>query len=177
MQGIHHRRGIRAGSVASLLAASLIASPAAVADTGSFSDPAHDIRAGADVLTVQVTNERRVAVVVRHRNLRRSATPAVSVMVDTDPNRPGPEFSVDLNINELYVWRMRRWQRHGDAPIGCPVTGGFDYRADLTRVMMARRGDCLRPRGPIRVSVAALGRSGTDWAPGYRRFSPWVRRF
>jgi hypothetical protein len=44
-----------------------------------------------------------------------------------------PEFSVDLNINELYVWRTRRWQRYGDAPVGCPATGGFDYRADLTR--------------------------------------------
>jgi hypothetical protein len=177
MKCSHHRRGILAGWVASLVAASLIPLPAAVADTGSFGDPAHDIRAGADVLSVQVTNEGRVAVVVRHRNLRRSATPAVSVMVDTYPNRPGPELSVDLNIYELYVWRVRGWQRYGETPIGCPVTGGFDYRADVTRVVIARGGDCLRPRGPVRVSVAALGRSGTDWAPGFHRFSPWVPRF
>ncbi|WP_191278598.1 hypothetical protein [Nocardioides flavus (ex Wang et al. 2016)] len=157
--------------------AGLMTSPGAVADTGSFSDPARDVRAGADVLSVEVTNERRVAVVVRHRDLRRPATPAVSVMVDMYPNRLGPELSVDLNIYELYVWRVRRWQVYGDVPIACPVTGGFDYRADLTRVVMTRSGDCLRPRGPVRVSVAAFGRSGTDWAPGRHRFFPWVRRF
>lgn len=177
MQLFHHRRRIVAGSVASLLAASLVTSPAAVAETVSFSDPAHDIQAGADVLSVEVTNERRITVVVRHQDLRRSATPAVSVMVDTYPNRPGPDLSVDLNINELYVWRIRRWQVHGDVPSGCPVTGGFDYRADLTRIVLSRRSDCLRPRGPVRVSVAAFGRSGTDWAPGRRRFLPWVRRY
>lgn len=169
----HYRRGLLAGSVASLLAASLIASPAAVADTYVFGDPADDIRAGADIRKVRVTNERRVVVVVRHRDLRRAATPGVSVMVDNNRRRPGPEFSVDLNINELYVWPVRRWKRYGDAPIGCPVTGRLDYQADLTRVVMARGDKCLRHRGPVRVSVAASG----DWAPGYRRFSPWVRRY
>jgi hypothetical protein len=158
------------------MAAGLVASPVAVADTHSFGDPAYDIRAGADVLEVRVSNERRVTVVVRHRDLRAAATPALSVMIDTNRSRPGPELSVDLNINELYVWPMRRWQRYGDAPIGCPVTGGFDFRSDLTRLRMARGDGCL-PRGPVRVSVAALGPSRSDWAPGYHRFSPWVRRY
>lgn len=177
MQRNHYRRALLAGSVASLMAGSLIASPAAFADTYSFRDPAYDIHAGADILKVRVTNERHVVVVVRHRNLRRAATPAVSVMVDTNRRRPGPEFSVDLNINELYVWPVRRWKTYGDAPVGCPVSGRFDYQADLTRIVMARGDGCLRPRGPVRVSVAASASSRQDWAPGYHRFSPWVRRW
>lgn len=175
MQHSHFKRALLAGFVSSLMAVGLVVSPAAFAETYTFRDPAYDIRAGADIVNVRVTNERRVVVVVRHRDLRRGATPAVGVLVDTNRSRPGPELSVDLNINETYVWAVRRWKVSGDEPLACRVTGGFDYKADVTRVGLGR--DCLHRWGPVRVSVwASAGSSRQDWAPAYHRFSRWVQK-
>lgn len=165
----------RAGLAAVTMLALGLAPSAAVAGTLTFTDPAHDIRPGLDVLSVRVSNESRVVVTVRHRDLRRAAGPSVQVYVDTNRRRLGPEFVVGVDRWEAYLWRVRRWRAYGDAPLSCAMTAGLDYRREVTRVALSRR--CLGYPGPVRVSVEAYSqRSRHDWAPGYHRFSPWVPR-
>jgi hypothetical protein len=156
-----------------ILTAALLPSTAA-AETRAFSDPAGDIHSGADVRKVLVRNEAGVVVTVAHRDLRRAKTPGVGIWFDTNRARSGPEFLAALNIYETYFWPVRRWKVYGEAPLACPMSGGLFYKADITRVRVSR--SCLGRPERVRVSVSAGQSSREDWAPGYHKFFPWVRR-
>lgn len=164
-------RGLLVGAL--VLSAGLLPS-AAVAETRVFSDPAGDIRSGADVLKVRVRNEASVVVTVWHRDLRRAKTPGVGIWFDTNRARKGPEFLAALNVFETYFWPVRRWKVYGEAPLACPMNGRLFYKEDLTRVRVSR--ECLGHPGRLRVSVSAGQSSREDWAPRYHEFFPWVRR-
>lgn len=170
---------IRAASTA--LAGALVAATTVVVGAGpaqaatySFDDPAGDIPTGADILRVTVNNGRRIVVKISHRDLDRAAHPAVFVYLDTKRSRSGPEFVMDVNQYEWYLWRTRHWKRTGDAPLGSPYSGRFDYDTNVTTIRIPRR--TVGYPGKVRVSVVALNGSSVDYAPGYRTFCRWVPR-
>ncbi len=159
---------------AMVLSTVLMPAPASAA-TITYPDRAHDIGTGADILGVRVNNARRVVVTVRHRNLQRTANPHVALYIDTRPKRPGPEFVLDVNVWEYYLWPTKHWQGYGDAPLACHHGGTFNYRTEKTYMPISRA--CLGYPGRVRVSVVAADACHRrDWAPGYHAFSTWVPR-
>lgn len=162
--------------VAGLIILGTVVTPSpAQAETTTFRDPAGDIATGADILGVRVHNARRVVVTVHHRDLRRAASPGVGLYLDTRPGRPGPEYVLDVNVWEYYLWPTKGWQPTGDAPLACHHGGRFNYRTETTSMPISRA--CLGHPGRVRVSVVARnGGHRRDWAPGHHRFSRWVER-
>jgi hypothetical protein len=65
---------------------------AAHADQQRFTDRRGDLNAGSDIHAVAVRNENRLVLRVKYANLRRQASDGVGVYIDTDRNRPGPEY-------------------------------------------------------------------------------------
>ena len=81
-------------SALSISAVTGLAGPVS-AETAAYADTRGDIAQGADIRTVRVVNgEKRLRVTVRHRDLVRSfrSGSSLSVFIDTDRARRGPEF-------------------------------------------------------------------------------------
>jgi hypothetical protein len=175
----HHRKSRKAamflaGTALAAMVPVAMLQPAHAA-TYSFSDPAGDIASGADIQRVRVDNGRPVVVKVFHRDLRRAALPGVAVYLDTNRSRSGPEYLLNINRYEWYMWRTRGWTAVGDAPLSRPFTGRLDYDRDVTTARIPRRS--LGYPGRIRVNVTAHNSgSARDHAPSYHTFSRWVSR-
>jgi hypothetical protein len=175
-----HRRPSRPAvlcMIGALLAAvipAVVAQPAYAA-SDSLRDPAGDLASGADIRSVRIYNERPIVVKVFHRDLRRSASPSVSVYIDTNVSRSGPEYVLNVSVWEWYMWRTRGWRAVGGYPLASTYFGRFDYSTEVTTVRIPRRS--LGYPGHIRVSVVARdGRGAPDHAPRYHAFSPWLGR-
>ena len=86
----------RVAGVAAVSALSITAfAGTALAETSVFKDAHGDMSQGADIRKVRVINgEERLKINVVHRDLVRSfrSGSSISVFIDTDPARTGPEY-------------------------------------------------------------------------------------
>lgn len=184
-----HRRAVRRS--ASLAAAGALAlgalgtAGAASAESSGFQDAHGDIKPGADIWNVRVTNARSVRVDIRHADLVPSykSGAGVAVYLDTDRRKAGPEFVFLGGLFEgtdYALLRAKDWRPVGSAvPLRCSYIMRLDYSREMTHIRIGRA--CLDGPGKVRVAVRSGGErpDGTrvrDWLDGRRVFTPWVSR-
>jgi hypothetical protein len=146
------------------------------ADSRSFADSTAD-RGGLDIHRVQVINERRLTVRIVVDDLqRRFGQGGVSVWIDSNPGRSGPEFFIgsglwdsDWQISRTTGWQVTR------GPLNCPT--GHRLLFDRDTIVFTMGPACLGRYGKVRVSVTTRGGGATDHSPARRVFHPWVLRF
>lgn len=183
---------LTAAAAVSALAVTATAGPAA-ADTASFRDGRGDITQGADIRKVRVVNgPERLVVKVTHRDLVRSfrSGSSISVYLDTDPAKQGPEYVFVGGTFSGADYALIR--ADGFEPVNrrqVPLRGGtaemdVDYASDVARI----RIDQVVLRDPQRVRVevttgAELTPPGggapsteVDWLGTPETFTPWVAR-
>ncbi|WP_122817450.1 hypothetical protein [Nocardioides pantholopis] len=171
-----------------LLSAGGLASAPAQAATEVFDDPARDSAArGADLVKVRVANKRRsIRVMSFHRNIRQGIPASISVELDIDPRRRGPELGIGTSLGGDSDWQLRRMRgsRYVGPPLLCPTTLALNYQRDTSRFTIQR--SCLRRWRKARVRVEAsylvvnratgTGRSFSDYVPSKHGFTSWIRR-
>lgn len=104
--------------------------------------------------------------------------------IDTRLANPGPEFVVEVNTDygdHFWVYRTETFSEKGNGRQMCEGKVFYDHDTQEYRFRVAR--DCLRSRDGalpprLRVSAHTITAFGTaktgDWAPGKRKFGPWV---
>ncbi len=156
--------------------AGLAAAPAD-AEYYSTSDPADAKASLTDVRAVRAKHgQANMVVRVRFRDLTRSSSAGLSIYLDTDRSRSGPEYVLSSGLGDGtdYVLTEANGWQGSDRRVDC------DYEAKLWwgvknafRVRMDRA--CLDEPSTVRVSVKmvdpAASRTVVDWSPGTRRWS------
>ncbi len=183
-------RGIAAGAALSALGAAVFAG-AASAETVVFHDARGDISHGADIQRVRVVNDGAVRVKVVHRDLVRSyrSGSSLSVFIDTNRRRTGPEFvfqggtfeGSDYALVKAQGWKAAKGQAE---PMRCDYGMKLNYVENTALVRIAR--SCLGNPGAIRVEVKTGGEhvaqgnepatTEVDWLGRPREFTRWVKR-
>lgn len=184
--------GVVAVSALSITAVAGHAGPAS-AEAAAFADARGDMSAGADIRKVRVVNgEERLRVNVRHRDLVRSfrSGSSISVFIDTDRARTGPEYVFTGGTFEGADYALLPadgFEAAGDRQV--PLRGGryimrLDYADDVARISIDNV--VLNDRGTVRVEVktgaemlpegSAEPNREVDWLGTERSFTPWVQR-
>jgi hypothetical protein len=164
------------------LALALVAPAPAYAEVTSVDDAVGDLAHGTDIVRVTLKHAARVRVRVKHVNLRRHPKrgAGISVYVDVDRQRPGPEYVLGGGLQDgtdYLLGTADRWD-FGTA-VQCRYRMTLDYSDELTRIWF-RRGCFARPdavRVAVEVGAEAPGGTGetiTDWMDHRRAFTPWV---
>lgn len=103
--------------------------------------------------------------------------------IDTVLKNPGPEFVVQTNTDFGDWFRVHRTGKFGQYGKTTCRYGKVHYDHKTQQYRFRVRRDCLRSRagtlpGRLRISahmVTEFGGPGDgDWAPGKRKFGPWV---
>ena len=168
------RRGFSTIVVALLLVG--LAGPATAA-RARFADAndhrGFDIRvvkvAYGDALTVRVVHDGKVAIGQTYK-----------FWIDTKSKNAGPEYSFAFRPNSDFL-RLRRIE--GFSGSGSEVTGCDQARRASANIFRPHRdvwariaGRCLGAPSRVRVSAQLVVSGRDDWAPGFHRFYPWVKR-
>lgn len=184
-------RRLAAVTVASAMSTTVLAG-AAAAETTVFRDARGDLDHGADIHRVRVVNDEQVRVKVVHQDLVRSykSGSSLSVFIDTDRSRRGPEFLFlggTFEGADYALVRAKGWKAASDRQV--PLHGGsyvmrLDYAKDTALVRIDRV--VLGNPGAIRVEVKTGGElvpteeapatTGVDWLGKRRDFTPWLKR-
>ncbi len=173
-------------TISTLLALGLVAT-GVIGTAGSASAATAVVKDGADatasltdVLRMKVRHgQHRVVVRTKHTNLKRRNAAGASIYLDTEPERSGPEFVVDLGLGrgtDYQLTKVRAWKRVGD-PRVCAFTVELDPAADTVKVKLPRT--CLRTPEEVRVSLKMRDEADgshpvTDWVPGRRAWTSWL---
>lgn len=130
-----------------------------------------------DIRTVRVNHaDHRLRVQVKFPDLRRNGDASLSVYVDTDPDRKGPEFALGTPLfsgSDYQLMRMRNWKRVG-SPVKCRYDVDLDWAGDVL-VFKARRG-CFKKPDQLRVGMKMVDLADAshpvkDWMIGRRKFT------
>ena len=172
----HRQRALFVAGTALAIVASGVAAIPANAATRTFSDAHADVGNGMDIHSVRVANGARyLSVTTRHRSLQ---TGEIEIYVDTLASSPGPEFalfSIVKRDGDWMVVKLRRNWGSGTGPRDCNSNVRWSDWANTFTATLARA--CIGYAGRVRISVRVLpSRGRIDWAPGYRRFTPWVAK-
>ncbi len=173
------RTASRAAATTVLGLALALVGGGAVADTRVVNDP--DDSRTIDIRKVRIVHGHDwLRVRVEHDGHVRAGQLYV-FWIDTRPRNPGPEYYASFRPN-AEVPPLQRVSGFGDrtkTSTGCEQVGGT---ADIMRphqdVTFRVATACLHHPRRVRVSVHVFGTDGAsrDWAPGFRRLSPWVPR-
>ncbi|HSE72799.1 MAG TPA: hypothetical protein VLA97_18680 [Nocardioidaceae bacterium] len=187
----HHTSSLgRLGKLAAVaaLTAGVVAVPGtANAASDVFRDARGDMAGhGADIHRVRVVNEDRIRVRVVHENLRRSwkSNSSLTVYLDTDKRRTGPEFALIGGtfegtdyalVKTRNGWKQGRRVESKDCEYGMTL----DYGKETATITMDR--DCFGSPKAVRVAVKTGGELASgdivrDWLGERRELTPWVRR-
>lgn len=189
-----HSTKIRRFATAALVSAlgvTALAGPAS-AETVVFKDAAGDLDHGADLRRVRVVNDEQVRVKVVHDDLVRSyeSGSSLSVFIDTDRQRKGPEFVFlggTFEGADYALLPAKGWRRASDRQV--PLHGGMyimklNYAKDTATIRFDR--EVLGNPRAIRVEVKTGGElvpegdepatTGVDWLGKAKDFTPWVKR-
>ena len=108
-----------------LAAAAGSASAAAPAASQVFTDSKTDVPSGVGLFRTRVTNESKLVIVTKHRNLRQHAFDnQFTIFIDTRKSHPGPDFAITGGMSDGTDWATgratRRWKVRVDPldPIG-----------------------------------------------------------
>lgn len=166
-----------------VLAAVLLAGAAAPASAGTVRVTDGDDKAMlADILRVRVTHSQKwVKVRVRFDDLAGSGlrrTQAMSVFLDTDGSRGGPEYRFQTGLNrgsDYRLHKMKSWVGKGRHVDNCAYRLTIDWTADLAT--FAVPSNCLKNPTKVAAAVKSFewddeGGQQTDWMTARRTFSP-----
>lgn len=167
------RRAVVTAAAALLPAAVLV--PAAQADLKTFPD------VGSYITGVRVSHGPK-AIAVTAYDKEMTFTTSYQFWLDTDPEDPGAEYRVDVFPNSEIVPLQK--VTNFDSPGKDLKCSGLRVVADAsdgdetpyTKVTVPR--SCLGTPNKVRVSVVGYYTDPTvvDWAPGEKKFYPWVNR-
>lgn len=158
-----------------------VAAPAS-AESDVFRDARADMgdgTRGADIHRVRVVHtSERLLVRVVHADLRRSfrSSSSLSVFVDTDRSRRGPELVLGggtFSGTDYALHRAQGWKPRNHRGLPCPHRMRLDFQQEVARVSLSR--GCLGATGAVRVAVrtAADADGGTrDWLGSRREWTP-----
>ena len=161
-----------------------VAAPAA-AETARVRDGADTMASLQDIRQVKVAHApRNVSVATSFTDLRRrsEAGPAgLTVFLDSNPDRPGPERAVVSGLQagtDYQLVRVRNWRLVGD-PLACDHRVELDFRRNVAHVRVAR--GCLGNPAQVRVAVRMVDEYDgshrvTDWMKGRRLSTRWLDR-
>ena len=184
----------RVAGVAAVSALSITAlAGTALAQTSVFRDAHGDMSQGADIRRVRVVNgEDQLKINVKHRDLVRSfrSGSSISVFIDTDPARPGPEYVFTGGTFEGADYALLKadgFKAAGNRQV--PLHGGtylmrLDYVNDIARITIDQV--VLKDPAKVRVEVktgaellpegSAPASHEVDWLNAPKRFTPWVEK-
>jgi hypothetical protein len=171
------RRPGRLLAAALTISSAMSVTPPAQAAMMRFEDRRGDAGGRMDIEWVSVDNGRPLTIIIKHRNLTRSTAEA-GAFIDVEPGA-GPEYLVNGGVydSDYQLSRANGW-RPGNEPLNCPVVMSPNFRRDTVTYQISRRCLDTGTGAATSVRVAAIARVPglrTDWAPGYRRWSSWVR--
>lgn len=176
------RAGVATALVATLAGVAVVLSAGvASAETARVVDALGDVAHPVDISTVTVRHtDRAVVVRVRHEDLRRRGSAGLSVFVDSDAARNGPEFVLGGGLFEGtdYLLTGARGWRSDNRVVECSYRMRVNWDRDLSVVRMDR--GCFDDAERVRVAVRASGETEpgstqwvTDWA-GEARWGDWL---
>ena len=168
-------------AVTGAVAAATLLAPPASAENLRVTDARDATASVHDVTAVAVRHgAERTAVVVTFDDLRPDGIADLSIYVDTDAGRRGPELRLGARLaeqTEHAVVAMTGWRV--DEEVECASALRVDHERDRAtyRVDDACLGDVDRLRVAVKVKDLFDGSHPvTDWAPDRRSFTGWVRR-
>ena len=103
--------------------------------------------------------------------------------IDTNLKNPGPEFVVQTNTDYGDSFRVHRTEKFGKVGKATSRFGNLYYNHKTQQYRFRIPRESLRSRagtlpGRLRVSVHTVtvfgGPGDGDWAPGKKKFGPWV---
>ena len=170
-----HQHTARAAAVAAAcLTAGVALTPAARADTRTFTDK------GAHLTTVVVAHTKtqvKVRADVGPFDIGDFAT----FWLDTDAHNSGPEYKAEVwpNSDGIHLLRVGSFASRGTA-VDCD---GFRATSDVfgpEEVTITVPRSCIGKPAEVRVAVRAFyevdGPDVIDWGPGTKKFFGWVAR-
>lgn len=165
--------------LAAVLTAGLVSGPAYGESIG-HRDPADAAGSPTDIRQVRINHtEHALRMRVGFADLRRVGSSGMSVFIDTDRGRRGPDRVLSAGLfdgTDYLMFRTRRWQVRGE-PLSCSYRVRLDYADDVARVRIAR--GCLDRVDPVRVALRMTDDNGadgtiTDWLGERREFTRWL---
>lgn len=147
------------------------------ADYYTIADPDEGVASLTDItgFTARHGSENLV-VKVRFVDLRRNSLAGLSIFVDSDRTRKGPERVLGTGLGDgtdYALTRARRWRSVGER-VDCDYDVRVKWGQDKIRARFAR--ECFERAGILRVSVQMTdfhdgSHPVTDWAPRRRGWS------
>ncbi len=185
-------RRVAGAAAVSALGITVLATPA-MAATSVFTDARGDMSQGADIRKVRVVNgEERLRIKVVHRDLVRSfrSGSSISVFLDTDRARKGPEYVFTGGTFEgadYALLKAKGFQAAGTRQV--PLHGGtyvmrLDYVKDVARIdidqVVIGTPDAVRVEVKTGAELVPEGSAApsteVDWLGTPNSFTPWVER-
>ena len=187
-----------AGRVAAVAAVSAVAITAAastaLAQSTSFDDAHGDMKQGADIRKVRVSNgEEALRVNVRHRDLVKSfrSGSSIAVFIDTDAARTGPEYvfqGATFEGADYALLKADGFKADGNRQV--PLRGGsyvmkLDYVEDVARISIDQvvLGSPDKVRVEVKTGAELLPEGSTtpeskevDWLGTPKSFTPYVAK-
>ena len=170
------------------------AAGAAFAQSTAFADAHGDMKQGADIRKVRVTNgEEALRVNVRHRDLVKSfrSGSSIAVFIDTDAARSGPEYvfqGATFEGGDYALLPAKGFKADGNRQV--PLHGGsylmkLDYVEDVARISIDQVviGSPDRVRVEVKTGAELLpagstspGQNEIDWLGTPKSFTPYVAK-
>lgn len=161
---------------ATLALCGLVAGPAH-AERYSIDDPADASGSLSDIYGVEANHGGdNLFVKVRFNDLVRSSAAGLSIYLDTDRERKGPEYVLSSGLGDgtdYVLTGADGWQGSDDL-IDCDYAARPQWGNDVFRAVISR--DCFDRADSVRVSVKMIDRADGshpigDWAPRRHRWS------
>lgn len=168
------RIALASGSTLALLA---LAVAPAHAEFYSIDDPADASASLTDIYGIEANHgAENLRVKVYFNELMRSSAAGVSVFIDTDRDRKGPEYVLSSGLGDgtdYVLTEARAWQG-SDNRVSCDYAARPRWGKDVFRAVISR--DCFDGASSVRVSVKMVDQADgshpvVDWAPKRHRWS------
>ena len=178
------RRARRTRAATVLVALSFVLAGPAAAESVGVADP-EDVGGASlsDIRKVKANHgETQLFVKVRFTELEpetESGGSSLSLFVDTDPARKGPEFRLASGLQygtDYQLVRMVDWRPVGE-PLSCRHSLKLDFDANVLKAHMGRA--CLGSPAEVRVGARMIdmydaSHPVTDWLKKPRGFTRWL---
>jgi hypothetical protein len=178
----HTMKHVRRGAALALAACTaVLTTTAAYAEEVVVNDGADATASLTDIRKVRVDHgDQQLRVRVKFPDLRKKADAGLSIFIDKNAHRRGPEFGLGAPLfsgGDYALMRMKRW-RFGDGDrVECDYDLRLRWKKDVL-VFTADRG-CFGDAEELRVGmkmvdVADSSHPVIDWMKGRREFTRWL---